>query len=131
MLAARDRACAWSLGSVTGERREQLPRAIEDREVAVAGVDVQLRGRYRLGIAAGGLQRHGGIYVPVEDRCWRLDRAEFETPGLGEHPQVLSDSPAAPAERLEVVGYEGFARAGLSECLVVDVGQRGCGQVEK
>jgi hypothetical protein len=61
----------------------------EDREVALAGMDVQACAWYRRGEAAGVLERDGGVGVPVVDRRGHPDRREVETPGSGQHPQML------------------------------------------
>src|SRR5205807_10407972 len=79
---------AW-FGWLSGERGQQLPGGAEDGEVALAGVELQLRAGYRLGEEPGVPGRDGGVRLAVVDRCRRLDGTELETPGPGEHPQVL------------------------------------------
>src|SRR5262249_35698666 len=103
-------------------RGEQLRGGAEDREVPVAGVEVKLRVRYRLGVQPGVRGRDRGIGVPVVDRCGDRDGTELEAPGPGEHPQVLGNSGAAAAERLGIAGEEGVARNGLLERGPVDAG---------
>src|SRR5437764_15072019 len=103
---------AW-FGWLSGERGQQLPGGAGDGEVALAGVELQLRAVYRLGEEPGVLGRDGGVRLAVVDRCRRLDGTELETPGPGEHPQVLGHPPTAAAERFGVAGQEGLAHAGL------------------
>src|SRR5260370_33589871 len=69
--------------------------------------------------------------IPGVDRCRHLDGTELETPGPREHPQVLSNSPAAAAERFGVTGQEGVAHAGLLDRATVDAGELAGGQAEE
>src|SRR5215469_4534264 len=50
---------------LSGERRKHLPGGGEDREVPVAGVEVKLRARYRLGVEPGMPGRDRRVRVPV------------------------------------------------------------------
>jgi len=67
----------------------------------------------------------------VVDRGRHGDGAELEAPGPGEHPQVLSNSPAAAAERFGIAGQERITHAGLLERTTVDAGQLAGGQAEE
>ena len=82
--------------------------------MALAGVQLKLRAWYRPGVQPGVLGRDRGIRVTVMDRGRNRDGTQFETPGPGEDPQVLSHSPAPAAERLDIVGQERVADAGLA-----------------
>ena len=58
---------------------------------------------YRFGEQPAVLGRDRNIRIPVVDRCRHLNGTELETPRAGEHPQVLSHSPAPAAERFNVL----------------------------
>src|SRR6266699_3514001 len=104
-----DRQAAGLCGrGLFGERRECCGCCAEDREVAVAGLDLKACARYRLGVEPGVLERDGCIGISVLDQYRHVDGAEIKSPGPGEHPQVLTGSPAPLPEGFEVAGQEGL-----------------------
>ena len=99
---------------------KHLPGGAEDREVAMAGMELKLCARYLFGEQLGVLGRDRISASP-----WWIDVGTWMEPsskphGPGEHPQVLSHSPVPAAERFDVVGEERVADAGLLERATVD-----------
>jgi hypothetical protein len=102
--------------------------------VAVAGMDLELCARYRLGESAGVLERDGGVGVPVVDRRRYRDGLDLETIGPVSArrscptPQLpVQSTGVRAADAGAIRGYE--TQSELVGCAREDVrGQPGIGQ---